>query len=233
MGLLLREAAYHSTQARAALPSRSPSIAEAIISHDTWIHRAVTLGVRPLVRTAVTPNQLTWLRLATGVAAAALIAVDTAPLIWIGCGVFVLSVLLDRADGVLARLKSQFSSFGHKLDLVSDALVNAMILVAVGFAARDTTLADWAVPLGVVAGVSVAAVLFIVMRMEGVKGARAAELGGRAGFDPDDAVLLIPVFIVLGWTAPLVVAAAVSAPLVALYFLVRFRRELWPRARSD
>ncbi len=202
---------------------------EAAISHDTWIHRAVTPGVRALASTPVTPNQLTWLRLATGLAAAALIAVGSAPWTWIGCGVFVFSVLLDRADGVLARLTRKFSDFGHKLDLISDTLVNALILVAAGYAARDTALGGWALPLGMVAGVSVAAVLLIVMRMEAMKGARAAELGGRAGFDPDDAVLLIPIFVLFGWTAPLVVAAATCAPAVALFFVVRFRRELWPR----
>jgi len=203
--------------------------AEAAISHDTWIHRAVTPGVRALARTPVTPNQLTWLRLGTGLSAAVLIAVGSAPWTWIGCGVFVLSVLLDRADGVLARLTKRFSDFGHKLDLISDALVNALILVAAGYAARDSVLGGWGLPLGLLAGVSVAGVLLIVMRMEEVKGARAAELGGRAGFDPDDAVLLIPAFVLLGWTVPLVVAAAACAPAVALFFVLRFRHDLWRR----
>ena len=40
------------------------------MSHNTWIHRIVRVGVRPLVPTAVSPNHITRLRLILGVAAA-------------------------------------------------------------------------------------------------------------------------------------------------------------------
>ncbi|MBT3307179.1 MAG: CDP-alcohol phosphatidyltransferase family protein, partial [Alphaproteobacteria bacterium] len=46
------------------------------MSHNTWIHRAVRIGlVKPLAKTPVTPNQLTTLRLAVGITAAAFMAV--------------------------------------------------------------------------------------------------------------------------------------------------------------
>lgn len=142
---------------------------------------------------------------------------------------FVLSVLLDRADGELARLSGRFSAFGHKLDLVSDTLVNAAIFIGAGIAARHGVLGDWAIPLGALAGLAVATVLVIVMRLEEIKGPRAAELRGNAGFDPDDAILFVPLLIALGGTEILVVAAAAGAPAFALYFLWHFRRDLWAR----
>ena len=44
------------------------------MTHDTWMHRMVRPMVRPLVRTPVAPNQLTWLRLLIGVSAALVFA---------------------------------------------------------------------------------------------------------------------------------------------------------------
>ena len=48
------------------------------ISHNTYIHRMVRPAVRPLVATGITPNHLTTVRLAGGLAAAAAVAVGTA-----------------------------------------------------------------------------------------------------------------------------------------------------------
>lgn len=181
----------------------------------------------------MTPNQITWLRLATGVVATGLVAIGSSPWMWVGCALFVLSVLLDRADGELARLTGRYSDFGHKLDLISDTLVNALIFLGAGLAARDGLLGFWAVPMGALAGAAVAAILVIVMRMEDLKGARAGELRGPAGFDPDDAILVVPLMIALGWTEPLVVVAALGAPAFALYVAWRFRHDLRNDARES
>ena len=78
------------------------------------------------------------------------------------------------------------------------------------------------------AGVSVAAILWLVMRIEELKGARAAELPSVAGFDADDAVLLIPVFIWFGQAEGLLVAAFYIAPLVAALFFAMYRKKLPP-----
>ncbi|MCH8834893.1 MAG: CDP-alcohol phosphatidyltransferase family protein, partial [Proteobacteria bacterium] len=67
------------------------------------------MAVRPLVGTAVTPNHLTTLRLATGLAAAGALAVGTSPWQHVGAAIFVVSLVLDRADGELARLAGKTS----------------------------------------------------------------------------------------------------------------------------
>ncbi len=41
------------------------------MSHNTWIHRAVRVAVRPLAAGPITPNQVTTLRLAVGLGAPA------------------------------------------------------------------------------------------------------------------------------------------------------------------
>ena len=56
--------------------------------------------MRPLCRTAVTPNQITWLRLATGIAAALCLAAGDPLWRHIGAGVFVLSMVLDEEQKI-------------------------------------------------------------------------------------------------------------------------------------
>lgn len=79
------------------------------MSHDTWIHRAVRGAVRPLARTPVTPNQVTTLRLITGLAAAAAFAQGGEGWRQVGAGLFLVSLFLDRADGELARASGKSS----------------------------------------------------------------------------------------------------------------------------
>jgi phosphatidylglycerophosphate synthase len=194
------------------------------MSHNSWIHRIVRpTVVKPLASTPVTPNQLTTARLLAGIAAAALMAAGPA---WqgIAAGVFVLSVALDRCDGELARLTGKTSPGGHRYDMIADAVCNALILIGLGIGLREGGL--WLIPMGVLAGLSVAAILWMVMRMEEAHGHRTAELPSFGGFDADDAVLLIPVFVWLGMAEGLLTAAAIIAPLVAVFFLVMFRRKL-------
>ena len=194
------------------------------MSHNTWIHRMVRpTVVKPLAGTPVTPNQLTTARLLAGLTAAGIMAIGPA---WqgIAAGVFVLSVVLDRADGDLARLTGKTSPGGHRYDMIADAVCNALILIGLGIGLREG--GEWSIPMGVLAGLSVAVILWMVMRMEEMGGHRAAELPSLGGFDADDAVLLLPVFVWLGIADGLLTAAAVIAPLAALLFFVMYWRQL-------
>lgn len=196
------------------------------MSHNTLIHRGVRLLVRPLVATSITPNQITTLRLAAGLGTAVALSVGAAPWWNIGAGLFVLSAILDRADGELARMSGRTSPGGHVYDLVADALSNALVFVGLGIGLRDSGLGLWAIPMGIAAGGAIAVILWAVMAIEAREGRRAAELQGGGGFDPDDAILAVPVFIWLGATQELLIAAAIGAPAFAIYFLIRFRRNL-------
>jgi archaetidylinositol phosphate synthase len=184
--------------------------------------------VRPLVNTPITPNHITTVRLATGLGAAACFAIGEDLFSIIGSGVFVLSMLLDRADGVLARLSGKTSPGGHKFDLIADSLSNALAFVGIGIGLRHSQLGELAIPLGIVAGAAITAVLWLVMRAEEQEGSRTAELKGSAGFDPDDAMLAVPVTVLLGWSTQLIVAAAFGASLFAVFFFFKFRRFLGP-----
>ncbi len=184
------------------------------------------VGVRPLVGTGITPNHLTTMRLAGGLAAAVAFAVGTPGWDYAGCVLFVVALALDRADGELARLGGKTSDWGHRYDLIADSASNATAFIGIGIGLRDSVLGWWALPLGAAAGVSIALILWMTMQIETREGARAAELSGAAGFDPDDAVLVVPLAVAFGGGVPLVVAAVIGAPAFALFFYWRFRRKL-------
>ena len=204
------------------------------MSHHTWIHKLVRVGLRPLVGTPVRPNHLTTGRLLTGLAAASCFAAGGAPYAWYGSACFVASILLDRADGELARMQGSSSRWGHVYDLVTDAICNSLVLVGIGIGLRHGWLGGWAITMGIVSGLAVMYVLWLMMRLEEQAGQGSAQLGATAGFDPDDAMLLLPVAMLLGWGEPLLVAATIGAPLAAILIAWNFsRRRPAPREQAE
>jgi phosphatidylglycerophosphate synthase len=173
----------------------------------------------------VTPNHLTTLRLLSGLTAAGLFAMGGPPWTYGAAAAFVLSVLLDRADGELARSTGRTSAWGHTYDVITDAVVNSLLFVGLGIGLRHGVLGPWAILLGIVAGVAVTATLLMVIRTEARDGPRAAELGSLGGFDVDDAILLAPLAAVLGFELPALLAAAFVTPAFALLFLLRLRQD--------
>ena len=196
------------------------------MSHDTWIHRAARVVARPLARTPATPKQVTTLRLAVGLAAAAALAQGEADWRHWGAGLFVLSLFLDRLDGELARLSGRTSPRGHRYDLFSDTLSNVLAFLGLGIGLRAGQFGAWAPAMGLVAGLAVATILWLVIRMESLHGARAGELGSSAGFDPDDGLIAVPIMIWLGLSDWLLAAACVGAPAFGIYMALKFRKNL-------
>ncbi len=191
------------------------------MSHNTWIHRGVrAVLVKPLSRTPVTPNHLTTLRMVTALAAAACLAVGPEFWRYVGAVLFLLSGILDRADGELARLTGRSSPGGHLFDLVSDGVSNVAIFVGLGVGLRDGSFGTWAVVMGIAAGLAVGLSMWLVLRMEQTSDITTYDLGGFAGFDPDDALFLVPLALWLGWAEPLLVAALIGAPLFDLFFFL-------------
>ncbi len=201
------------------------------MSHDTVIHRLVRPGVRALRPLGVTPDQLTGGRLATGLAAAALFAQGPGGCMAAGAGLFLVSVLLDRADGELARQTGRFSAGGHRLDLWADALSTIAAFVALGWGLQPTL--GWSAPLlGALAGVSIAAVFRLANAEGGTPPPSFASRHRAVVIDPDDAMALLPVLIWLGLATPALVMAATLTPLVALLLLWRRGRGAQAAARS-
>ena len=196
---------------------RFTSVSE--VSHHTLIHVLVRPAVRIAARSGITPNQVTTLRLLTALSAAGLFATGGSVYISIGAGVFLLSVLLDRVDGELARQTGRSSDAGHRYDLVSDCTANVTTLIGLGFGQVHTL--GWAGAIaGLLAGTGVGVLFWAlnVLRDAPVTGLCIGK--SKLVVDPDDAMVLLPVLIWLG-AAPLVLLfAAVATPLGALTVLI-------------
>ena len=203
------------------------------MSHDTWIHRLVEYGVEPLVRTLVRPNHLTMARLTTGIAAAILFAWGTRDAQFWACGLYILSFLLDRADGILARRQGTITDSGHVFDLVADATSTTLVLIGIGIGLRFSFLGAWASLLGLVAGLAALATFWLIGRADRRTG--TYPLASFAGMDADDAMIVIPVAILFNYSIELIAIAAVAMPLFLLSFVIVKRKALWgplPKQRA-
>jgi archaetidylinositol phosphate synthase len=195
------------------------------VSHNTILHRIVRPMVRPLVGTFVTPNLLTSLRMVSGIAAASLFALGEEA--WTAAGVvFLLSALLDRADGELARMANLRSPFGHRFDLISDYSSHVLVFIGIGIGLRHDILGHWAILLGLVAGFAIIGIFALVAHVEKVAGTAAAAFPTTGDFDPDDAMLIVAVAAFLDFPLALLVAASIGAPLFLAFSCWRFREYL-------
>ena len=89
----------------------------------------ITFAVFP---TRITPNHLTILAIAFGLAGGVLLALPTAHLT-IAAGCFYLKDILDSADGQLARAKQLYSRRGRFLDSIGDFVVNLAVFGGIVF----------------------------------------------------------------------------------------------------
>jgi archaetidylinositol phosphate synthase len=202
------------------------------MSHNTLIHRLVRPAVRLAATTGITPNQLTTARLATGLAAAACFAAGGHDWLSLGGALFLVSLLLDRADGELARQTRQSSPAGHRYDLASDGIASVTTFVGLGLGLADEHGLP-SVGLGLLAGVGIG-VLFLELNVLKIASVSGLELfGGRLTVDPDDALIFVPVLIWVGLAWPMVIAAAIITPLAALAMGILWRLRATGAATPD
>jgi phosphatidylglycerophosphate synthase len=196
------------------------------MSENTWIHRIVRPMIRPLAKTPIAPNHLTVLRLVTAAGACGLLATGARDEAVLGALVFVVSFLLDRADGELARQSGKFTALGKWLDPLSDCLANILLFLGIGLGLRHGPLGPSAIALGLLAGGAIVGIFSITTQVERTAGADAAAFPTAAGFDPDDAIIVVPVAILFGAEQPILIAASIGAPAFLLWTYWRARKHL-------
>ncbi len=202
-----------------------PESTQSVPPPKTYSHVVARWMVLPLLNTAVTPNHLTTLRLITGLLAAFWFGMGE--YFWTFCGglMFVLSTLLDRADGELARLGKLCSKGGHWYDLICDMIVNVMIFVGIGFGlAASSELGSWALIMGLVSGVSVGAIFLVVFQLHRSGSHPSIAFNYPKGFDLDDTLFVIAIFAWFDALLPLLIAAVIAAPAFLFFALWRSRQ---------
>ena len=194
-----------------------------------WDARLARRLVTPLKDSRATPNHLTTVRLAFGLAAAAAFLPGTYGWTNIGALLLVLSNFLDHTDGELARISGKTSRIGHIYDLASDAVVTILLFLAIGIgvAARvGSVLQMQPAVLGLVAGSAVALIFFLRVRIEAMGGKAASKQTSLAGFETEDVLYLLPLVTVFNGLTPFLVAASIGAPLFAVWVVIDYRRVL-------
>jgi len=189
------------------------------MSHHTLLHRSLRPVVHVLAAAHVTPDQVTLLRLLTGLGGAFALAQGHTGLA-IGAGLLMLSAVLDRLDGALARATRHFSAAGWRLDLIADCLSTMGFFVGLGFGERATLMPDllpatamWLISpmLGIVAACSIAILFWQLGQAR-----RDADPDEIRPFDPDDVMVVLPGLLWCGLDGTILMAAGLISPIVAL-----------------
>lgn len=175
--------------------------------------------VYPFRETWLTPNYFTTLRLLFGILAC--LFLSQGGYFWsnIGAGCFVISNFLDHTDGEFARITGKMSRFGHYYDLVCDGLVNILLFLGIGIGLMRSDLGGYALPLGCIAGLSVAAIFHMRLYIEERVGKREARQPNFGIIEAEDVLYLLPLVSLFNQLIPFLILAGIGAPLFALWVL--------------
>jgi phosphatidylglycerophosphate synthase len=194
-----------------------------------WDARLARRLVAPLIHSWVTPNHLTTLRLAVGLAAAAAFIPGSYGWSNLAALLLVLSNFLDHTDGELARMSGKTSRSGHLYDLACDAAVTILLFVAIGVGLAGKPVIDLIfapAALGGAAGTSIALIFFLRMRIEELHGKTATRQASLGGFETEDVLYLLPLATLSNALAPMLLVASICAPVYAIWVVIDYQRAL-------
>lgn len=172
---------------------------------DRYLHRRCSRWLtRLLVRTRVTPNQVSLSSLAIGLGAVWCFWQATPASAFWGVIVYAIACIVDHSDGEIARLTFQESRFGANLDWTIDTIIHAGVVLGIGVTAGGSVMAALGV-LGA-AGVTLSALFARQLPSEIEVG---ATVGGvlRNIANRDLFYLLLLTAATLRWLAPSLVGA--------------------------
>ncbi len=146
---------------------------------DRYIIRKISGFItRLLVKTPITPNQVTIISLILGIVSAAFFS-HGAHICTIIAGVFYfISTVFDQCDGEVARFKHMTSDFGKTFDIIVDSIVNATITIGITIAIYKTNGSGLTIITGLLAmtGIVVSLLLTTYFSNEGKNYTGAKEM---------------------------------------------------------
>lgn len=178
---------------RVAAPAEAPAAEDSLYGTlgspidtrlDRVFHRRLSRPVSRLaVRWGVCPNHVTLASLVVGIAAAWCFWDATPARAVVALALYAAAVVLDHADGEVARLTLTESRFGERLDVVVDTVVHVLLVLALGTTAQHAAGGGGAA--GLVAAAGVVGSAAVTQRAPAGAGRAAtalAALGNRDGF---------------------------------------------------
>jgi phosphatidylglycerophosphate synthase len=152
---------------------------------DVHLHRRFSRHVtRVAMALSITPNTVTLASLLTGLVAVWCFWNATAASALAGLFLYIAAVVLDHADGEVARLTLTESRVGEWLDVITDNVVHALVVLAMGVTSQAAAgTGGWLGVLGAV-GILGSAAVAKWWPDTGAAGAGGAlvDLGSRDGF---------------------------------------------------
>ncbi|MFF2213009.1 CDP-alcohol phosphatidyltransferase family protein [Streptomyces antibioticus] len=120
-----------------------------------YMRRVSLRFTRQLVRTPVTPDQLTWTMVVCGILSGAALLIPGLTGAVLAALFMQLFLLFDCVDGEVARWKGQNSATGIYVDRLGAYLADAALMTGIGFRAAESGVGGWlslglATALGVV-----------------------------------------------------------------------------------
>jgi len=104
-----------------------------------------------LVKTPVTPNQVTIISLVIGIVSAVFFSHGTYTCTIIAGGFYFVSTVFDQCDGEVARFKQMESDFGRVFDIITDSIVNAAIVIGITIAIYNASGSGLTIIVGLLA----------------------------------------------------------------------------------
>ncbi len=119
---------------------------------DRYIIRKISGFISGLlVKTPVTPNQVTITSLVIGILAAVFFSHGAHTYTIIAGVLYFISTVFDQCDGEVARFKHMESDFGRFFDIIVDSIVNAAIVIGITIAIYKTNGSGLTIVAGVLA----------------------------------------------------------------------------------
>lgn len=150
-----------------------------------YLNRPISLFLsRYLLRTPLTPNQVTYISLLSGLLSPFFLIKGTYwGFLW-GVFFYHMASVLDGCDGEVARLKMMESTGGEWVDTIIDNLTHLLFVGGLSYGLYISLGALWPLILGVISGVSIVAVLTIMFSYIH-KQVRGTLLAFDKGFEKD------------------------------------------------
>jgi phosphatidylglycerophosphate synthase len=185
------------------------------------VERLISLALtRRLVRTSVTPNAMTLVSLAIGLAAAPFFLSSTPGWQLAGALLFLLHSILDGCDGEIARLKFLESAGGAALDFWGDNGVHVAVFGCMAVGWSLSAHSAWPLCVGTVAVASTLAAAFVVaphmVRPSVTAGPRSAGAKMADALANRDFIYLVVALSAFGKAAWLIVFVAIGTPIFVL-----------------
>ena len=206
------------------------------MNQPPWDQRIAALFVKPLLKTTVTPNQITLSTLAVALLGCILLALGGPTQSAWGASLFVLARFMDHLDGELARQSGKTSTAGYYLDYAAGGISYGALFLCIGIGLSDSPLGGWAYLLGAVGTVSAVVSMGLNLAIDKVEERTDGDsvgYPGFAGFELEDGIYLLAPITWLGFLTPFFVAAGIGAGIYCLWTLLTLLRLRWRRQRNN